>query len=105
MASRWIFWNIERGEIVYLLGFMVVGLVCYALYRRLRLWGLGSKDDRLNNLGGRIRVFLATMADGLFHRRILRDRHGGPMHALIFGGFALLLMGPFLAFLSERVYP
>jgi Fe-S oxidoreductase/nitrate reductase gamma subunit len=104
MASREIFWNIELGEIVYLLGFMVVAIVCYALYRRLRLWGLGSKDDRLSNLGGRIRVFLASMADGLFHRRIVRDRYAGAMHALIFGGFVLLLMGPFLDFMSEHVY-
>ena len=104
MASREIFWNIGAGEIVYLFGFVVVAIVGYALYRRLRLWGLGSKDDRLSNLGGRIRVFLATMADGLFHRRILRDRYAGAMHALIFGGFVLLLMGPFLDFMSEHVY-
>jgi len=104
MASREIFWNIGAGEIVYLFGFVVVAIVGYALYRRLRLWGLGSKDDRLSNLGGRIRVFLATMADGLFHRRIVRDRYAGAMHALIFGGFVLLLMGPFLDFMSEHVY-
>jgi Fe-S oxidoreductase/nitrate reductase gamma subunit len=104
MASREIFWNIEAGEIVYLFGFVVVAIVCYALYRRIRLWGLGSKDDRLNNLGSRIRVFLASMADGLFHRRILRDRYAGAMHGLLFGGFGLLLMGPFLDFMSEHVY-
>ena len=83
---------------------MVVAIVCYALYRRIRLWGLGSKDDRLNNLGGRIRTFLASMADGLWHRRIVRDRYAGAMHVLIFGGFGLLLMGPFLDFMSEHVY-
>jgi len=104
MASREIFWNIEFGETVYLLGLMVVAIVCYALYRRLRLWRLGSSDDRLSNLGGRIRTFVVTMADGLWHRRIVANRYAGAMHMLIFGGFGLLLMGPFLDFLSEHVY-
>jgi len=103
MASREIFWNIQLGGIVYLLGFIVVAIACYALYRRLRLWRLGSKDDRLNDLGSRIRAFVVTMADGLWHRRIVRDRYAGPMHLLIFGGFGLLLMGPFLDFMSEHV--
>jgi len=104
MASREIFWNIEFGEIVYLLGLVVVAIICYALYRRFRLWGLGAKDDRLSNLGGRVRIFLVTMADGLWHRRIVADRYAGAMHALLFGGFGLLLMGPFLDFLNEHVY-
>ena len=104
MASREIFWNIEFGEVVYLLGFLVVAIVSYALYRRVRLWGLGAEDDRLSNLRGRIRTFLVTMADGLWHRRIVADRYAGAMHALIFGGFGLLLMGPFLDFMSEHVY-
>lgn len=104
MASKEGFWNIAFGEIVYLLGFLVVVFVCYALYRRFRLWGLGSKDDRLRNLGSRVRIFLATMADGLFHRRILHDRYAGLMHALLFGGFVLLLVGTSLDALDEHVY-
>jgi Fe-S oxidoreductase/nitrate reductase gamma subunit len=104
MASREIFWNIHFGEIVYLLGFVVVAVVFYALYRRLRLWRLGSKDDRLSSLGTRIRTFVTTMADGLWHRRIVSDRYAGPMHILIFGGFGLLLMGPFLDFVSEHFF-
>jgi Fe-S oxidoreductase/nitrate reductase gamma subunit len=105
MASKEGFWNIELGEIAYLLGFLVVAIVCYALYRRFRLWGLGSKDDRLANLGGRVRTFLVTMADGLWHRRIAADRYAGAMHMLLFGGFALLFMGTSLDALDEHVYP
>jgi Fe-S oxidoreductase/nitrate reductase gamma subunit len=103
MASREIFWNIQLGGIVYLLGFIVIAVACYALYRRFRLWRVGSEDDRLNNLGSRIRVLVGSMADGLWHRRIVRDRYAGAMHLLIFGGFGLLLMGPFLDFMSEHV--
>jgi Fe-S oxidoreductase/nitrate reductase gamma subunit len=103
MASREIFWNIQLGGIVYLLGFILAAVVCYGLYQRLRLWRLGSEDDRLSNLGARIRALVLTMADGLWHRRIVRDRYAGLMHLLIFGGFGLLLMGPFLDFMSEHV--
>ena len=103
MASREIFWNIQLGGIVYLLGFLVIAVACYGLYQRLRLWRLGSNDDRLSNLGSRVRTFVATMGDGLWHRRIVRDRYAGLMHLLIFGGFGLLLMGPFLDFMSEHV--
>jgi hypothetical protein len=105
MASRETFWNIQLGEIVYLLGFILIAIVAYALYRRLRLWRLGSKDDRLNNLPNRVwTVVVKTMADGLWHRRIIRARYAGIMHLLIFGGFALLLMGPLLDTVSEHFY-
>jgi hypothetical protein len=104
MASKEGFWNIEFGEIVYLLGFVVVAIVCYALYRRFRLWGIGSSDDRLKNLGSRIRILLATMADGLWHRRINADRYAGAMHMLIFGGFGLLFVGTSLDAFNEHVY-
>ena len=72
MASKEGFWNIELGGIVYLLGFIVIAVACYALYRRFRLWRLGSEDDRLNNLGEQnTGLRWARMADGLWHRRIV----------------------------------
>jgi Fe-S oxidoreductase len=103
MASREIFWNIQFGEIVYLLAFIVMAIAAYALYRRVRLWRLGSKDDRLDNLPNRIwTTFVKTMADGLWHKRIVRVRYAGIMHLLIFGGFALLMIGPLLDFTSDH---
>jgi Fe-S oxidoreductase/nitrate reductase gamma subunit len=104
MASKEGFWNIELGEIAYLLGFLVVAIVSYALYHRLRVWGLGAEDDRLSNLSGRIRTFLVTMADGLWHRRIATNPYAGAMHMLIFGGFALLFIGTSLDAFHEHVY-
>jgi heterodisulfide reductase subunit C/nitrate reductase gamma subunit len=104
MASKEGFWNIEFGEIAYLLGFLVVVIIGYALYHRLRVWRLGAEDDRLSNLSGRIRTFLVTMADGLWHRRIATNPYAGVMHMLIFGGFALLFIGTSLDALHEHVY-
>ena len=105
MPSREIFWNIQFGELVYLFGALLVVAVAYGLYRRLRLWRMGSEDDRLRDIPGRVRAFLIkTKADGLWHKRIVRNRYAGVMHLLIFGGFLVLLMGPFLDFTSEHVY-
>jgi len=105
MASREVFWNIHFGEVVYLLAFVVMAAVAYGVYRRVRMWRLGSKDDRLSNLPSRAwNVFVKTMADGLWHRRIVRSRYVGVMHLLIFGGFALLLIGPALDFTNDHFY-
>jgi Fe-S oxidoreductase/nitrate reductase gamma subunit len=105
MPSREIFWNIQFGELVYLFGALLIVAVVYGLYRRLRLWRLGSEDDRLRDIPGRFRAFIIkTKADGLWHKRIIRNRYAGVMHLLIFGGFIVLLMGPFLDFTSEHVY-
>ena len=105
MPSREIFWNIQFGELVYLLGTLLILAVAYGLHRRLRLWRMGSEDDRLRDIPGRVRAFIIkTKADGLWHGRIVRNRYAGVMHLLIFGGFLVLLMGPFLDFTSEHVY-
>jgi len=105
MPSREIFWNIQFGELVYLLGALLIVAVVYGLYRRLRLWRMGSEDDRLRDIPGRVRAFIIkTKVDGLWHKRIIRNRYAGVMHLLIFGGFGILLMGPFLDFMSEHVY-
>jgi Fe-S oxidoreductase/nitrate reductase gamma subunit len=105
MASRETFWNIELGEIVYLLGFLLIAIVAYAVWRRVRLWRLGGKDDRFEDLPKRVwSVVVKTAADGLWHRRIIRKRYAGLMHLLIFGGFGLLIIGPSLDLVSEHVY-
>jgi len=105
MPSREIFWNIRFGELVYLFGTLLIVAVMYGLYRRLRLWRMGSEDDRLRDIPGRVRAFIIkTKVDGLWHQRIIRNRYAGVMHLLIFGGFIVLLMGPFLDFTSEHVY-
>jgi Fe-S oxidoreductase/nitrate reductase gamma subunit len=105
MASRGDLWNIQFGELVYLLGALLVVAVAYGLYRRLRLWRMGSEDDRLRNLPGRVREFIIkTKADGLWHKRIVRNRYAGVMHLLIFGGFIVLLMGTSLDAIDTHVY-
>ena len=70
VPSREIFWNIEFGEILYIIGAIVIGILIYAMYRRYKLWRLGKQDNRFDHLGKRIRVFIVTgVIDGVFHRK------------------------------------
>ena len=47
VPSREIFWNIQFGEILYVLAVIVVGILIYAIYRRYKLWQVGRPDNRL----------------------------------------------------------
>ncbi|MDI6858397.1 MAG: heterodisulfide reductase-related iron-sulfur binding cluster [Dehalococcoidia bacterium] len=105
MPSREHLWNIHFGDLVYPIGFLVIAIIAFAIYRRVRLWTLGRSDDRLSNLPGRFwNVFVKTKADALWHQRIMRSPYAGVMHALIFGGFGLLLIGTSLDALNTHVY-
>ena len=105
MPSREDLWNIQFGELVYLIGLMVAVIAVYGLYRRLRLWRLGSSDERLANLPNRIwNLVVKTGADGLWHGRVVRSRYAGVMHVMIFGGFGLLFVGTSLDAIHTHVY-
>mgnify|MGYP001117550185 CR=1 FL=1 len=70
VPSREIFWNIQYGELLYVIGSIVIGIFIYALYRRYRLWRLGKSDNRFSHLGNRIWAFVVTaIVDGLLHRK------------------------------------
>jgi Fe-S oxidoreductase/nitrate reductase gamma subunit len=105
MPSREDLWNIQFGELVYLIGFIVMVVAAYGLYRRFRLWRLGGKDERLSDLPSRAwSLLVKTGADGLWHRRVIRSPYAGVMHAFIFGGFGLLLVGTSLDAIHTHVY-
>jgi len=121
--AREVFWNIQYGEIIYVLGAIAVSIFVYALYRRYKLWRLGGPDNRFNHLGKRVRVFLVSgvvdillhrkflgVADGLGHRRFsvkdLRPKefYPGLIHFLIFTGCIIFLLGAFLDFISHYFF-
>ena len=104
-ASKELFWNIQFGSVVYVLGIILVGIVAYVLYRRYRVWRLGQPDNRLHDIPKRIWSFVIfSIVDGLAHRRILRQPYSGIMHFLIFGGMGILLIGTFLHPLSHYFF-
>ena len=121
--AREVFWNIQLGEILYLLAAIVVGIFIYAIYHRYKFWRLGRRDNRFDHLARRIRTFIVTgvvdillhhkflgVADGLGHRRLSakdflpREFYPGVAHFLIFAGCIILILGSFLDFISYYLF-
>jgi len=93
LAHREIFWNISHEYIMYVLSFIAVVFVAYAIYRHYKMWRMGKGDERSKNMGSRVWAFVKTgFADGLGHRRFLREPYPGIMHLLIFWGCVILLL-------------
>ncbi|MBM4448091.1 MAG: 4Fe-4S dicluster domain-containing protein, partial [Chloroflexi bacterium] len=113
MPAREVFWNIQLGVIVDVLGAVAVGIFIYALYRRIRLWQIGQPDDKLHNLGRRVRAFLAYAVFhlllhgkffGVSRGRRLRELYPGIIHFFIFAGCLVLFIGTVLVSASYYIY-
>ncbi|MFC1871132.1 (Fe-S)-binding protein [Chloroflexota bacterium] len=120
VPHREIFWNIEFGEIIYVLGVIAVGFMVYAIYRHYRYWRLGSPDRRFGDFGRRLWAFIgATVIDIIIHRKFFgifnglgrrhstaddiepRELYPGLIHFLIFVGTIILLIGTALDVISH----
>lgn len=90
--TREIYWNIGYVGHVLLYGAFAVALVIflYGMYRRIRLWRAGQKEDSFGDLVGRLKFMLWAVVR---HRKILRETTPGIIHLLIFYGFAVLFIG------------
>lgn len=90
------FWNIPLpAQIFVYVGGLIALLVCgIGLWRRVQLWRAGLPDDRFDRWGERT---LNLLGEGLLQTRILTQALPGIMHALIFWGFMVLLLGTILA--------
>ncbi len=123
IPTRDVFWNIQFGEILYLLAVIVVGILIYALYRRYKLWRLGGAEDRFSHIGKRIWKFITTgIVDGLLHRKFFsivnglghrplltkdflpKESYAGLIHFFIFIGCIILLLGAFLDAISHYFF-
>ncbi len=116
IPSREVYWNIQFGWIIYILGLVDVGILAYAIYRHYRRWHLGRPTNRFDHIGKRIWNFMiAIIVDGLFHRRffgvadvragsarelIPREFYPGLIHYLIFTGCMIFLLATFLESIS-----
>ncbi len=103
-AHREIFFDIDFGWIIYILAVASIAYLIYAFYRRFKLWRIGQKDDTFSNIPGKIKDFIYTaVVDGIVHWRIIRDPYPGIMHALIFWGALLLLLGTAMDVISHYI--
>ncbi|MBE0481048.1 MAG: 4Fe-4S dicluster domain-containing protein [Dehalococcoidia bacterium] len=104
-AHREIFFNIQFGWLIYILAPLATLLLIFAVFQRFRLWRIGQKDDTFSNLNQKIKAFVRTATvDGIFHKKILSDPYPGIMHALIFWGALLLLLGTAMDVISHYIY-
>jgi len=94
LPHREIFFDIRFGWIIYIFAAIAVVAFVYAVYHRYRLWKVGKKGNPSVSQGKRFLTFIYTgFVDGIVHRRIIRDFYPGAMHALLFWGASLLLLG------------
>jgi len=78
---------------------VLIILFAFGFWRRYQLWRLGKPDNRFGHWGTRL---MSTLAVAVANVRILRWRelYPGIMHALIFGGSALLILGKIVRLFS-----
>lgn len=97
VPTREIYGNIVGGEVVYL--FMVVSfsILGWALYRRYRLWMQGRPENRLTDLGKRLKAMLVY---GLGQQKTLRE-FPGLLHFFMYAGFLVLFIGTLMVAVHE----
>jgi Fe-S oxidoreductase/nitrate reductase gamma subunit len=83
--SKWIFYVLVTGS---------VGCFAFGVYRRARLWRLGSKENR--RIDWRT-VCVRIWKDVLIQKTVRGGRRrAGTAHLLLFGGFGVLFVGTLL---------
>ncbi len=68
--------------------FLSLGIFIWGIRRRMRLWSVGTPEDRSGLTKERLK---ALFVEGIFHKRIMQDRYPGSLHLFIFVGFLLPL--------------
>jgi Fe-S oxidoreductase/nitrate reductase gamma subunit len=97
--TREIFWNVGGVRlIVYLLALIPVFLFIYGLWRKIKLWRIGKKENRYDQVWKRIK---STLYNGILQVRNLEKAFPDTFHVLIFWGFVILFIGTVIIFLQE----
>jgi Fe-S oxidoreductase len=78
---------------------VLAAIFAFGFLRHYRLWKLGQPDDRSGDLWPRLRTTLATAVANI---RIIsrKELYPGVMHAFIFGGAAILILGKIIRLFS-----
>jgi nitrate reductase gamma subunit len=104
MPTREILWNVDTLAriAVYVMLALPVGVLAFGLARCIRMWRLGSPEDRFHRLGTRL---WGALTRSIFHGRIVRRRnlYRGLMHLGIFWGFVILLIGTIIVMIEDDI--
>ncbi|KKM71421.1 hypothetical protein LCGC14_1430810, partial [marine sediment metagenome] len=76
----------------------VVAVAAFLLRRRIALWGIGKPEKRTDRPAKRV---FSAVANGLLQKSILKDPYPGILHAAMFFGFIILLMGTSVIFIQQ----
>jgi Fe-S oxidoreductase len=78
---------------------VLAAVFAFGFLRHYRLWKLGQPEDRSGDFWRRLR---ATLATAVVNLRIIRrgELYPGAMHAMIFGGAAVLFLGKIIRLFS-----
>jgi Fe-S oxidoreductase/nitrate reductase gamma subunit len=96
-ATREVQWQVTPLMLGLLYAGTVVALAvaAYGIWRRLRLWRLGSPGPAWDQPGRRLR---RVLAETFTQSRLLKQRVPGIMHALLFFGFVVLFAATVVVF-------
>jgi Fe-S oxidoreductase/nitrate reductase gamma subunit len=112
--TRQIYWSPTGGlnqilhQTTYFWLALAVGVCAYGVWRRVRLWRMGTQEACFDEPWLRLQIFLKTV---MGQSKVLRQRrqrnnqghslYAGWMHGLIFYGFFALVFGTFIVGLDE----
>jgi Fe-S oxidoreductase/nitrate reductase gamma subunit len=99
VASREIYWNIPKILVAIHYGLFVISVIILliGIFWRIRLWRLGDKENRFDNLWARVWRLVAYA--GLQYR-IIKRPYQGLMHSGIFYGLAFLYIGTLIVLIQ-----
>ncbi|MDP6977830.1 MAG: heterodisulfide reductase-related iron-sulfur binding cluster [Myxococcota bacterium] len=96
--TRQIYWNIVGHALIYVFLVAALGLVIWTIHKRVQLWKLGTAEERLDDIPGRVRFALTEI---FLQRRQLREPFMGLAHLFIFYGFLAELIATGMISLQE----
>ena len=100
LLYREVFGNVSGTSklIFYLLASAALVCFCYGIYRRVRLWRLGTATSKLQfSMGGLLR----NLGDIITQKRMITRPQDSFAHRLLFSGFAVLFIGTLLIALEH----
>lgn len=100
MLTRELFWQVSGKPFFYLLVIVSIAIAVRGCYMHVCRWKIGTGRFPAVSVAAGIRDVLTQV---FLHKRLLRDRYAGTMHAFIFAGFCFLGLASLMVMLRADV--